>query len=379
MRIILALRPVVISLATGAKKADYLYSHTFSYFCLARQIRFTLGVIFTFLLCSCTPPKSTLIGARILWPAAPARPLLEMMGLYYADSSILSPQFPMMPKTFEGSDEITISRASGVVSDNRGRIYVSDLLQSNVLVFDFLSKSVRYLTYDHIFRKPTGMAIDPDGRLYVADVGIKKVLVFDREGNYLSSIGSEKLLQRPMNVAVNASLGRLYVSDARKNVIVVFNLQGEFLFQFGSHGNGDGQLSMPHGIKFDRSGKLYVADMLNARVQVFDPDGGFIASIGDRAPYQLELEYPRDVAFSSDGNLHIIDIKRALMVSCEPSGKLLLVTGAMEHTSHLLGFSSPTGITVSSDDTIYIVDQINNRLTLWKYLGTGPARQYPTK
>lgn len=333
--------------------------------------RISLSFLIMFLLCACTPSRSTVMGSRVLWPAAPAKPLLEFEAVYYAQSSIRSPQFPTLPETFEGSDEITISRASGVVSDDHGRVYVSDSVQRNVLVFDFPEKSVRFLTYDNIFSKPAGMDIGPDGRLYVADAGLKKVLVFDRDGKYQTSIGDGKLLQRPMNVAVNASLGRLYVSDARKHVIVVFNMQGDLLFQFGGPGRGDGQLAMPHGLKFDKSGKLYVADMLNSRIQVFDPNGGFIASIGDRAPYQLELDYPRDIAFSSDGVLHIIDIKRALLVSCEPNGKLLLITGGIEHTSNPLGFSSPTGIAVSGDDTIHIVDQLNNRLALWKYLGSG--------
>lgn len=341
---------------------------------MPRRLHIPLVIFIAFLLAACAHTTSTSIATRILWPAPPAAPLLEFKALYYARSSILSPRFPLFPKALKGSDEIAISRASGVVSDGHGRIYVSDSIQRNVIIFDFSSGSVRFLTHENIFDKPTGMDIGPDGRLYVADVGKKRVLVFDGDGTCLTSIGDEKVLHRPMNVVVNASLGRLYVSDARKHVIVVFSLQGKFLFQFGGPGRGDGKLAMPHGIKFDRSGKLYVADMLNSRIQVFDPDGRFIASIGDRPPYQLELEYPRDIAFSSDGNLHIIDIKRALLVSCEPSGKLLLVTGGGEHTSNPLGLSSPTGIAIDRDDTINIVDQLNNRLTLWQYLGTASGR-----
>lgn len=344
-----------------------------------RTIRFILSSTFLVtLLFACTPSHAPFIGTRILWPPAPSHSLLEFKALYYTQSSLRSPQYPLLPGSFVGGDEITISRASGVVSDDHGKVYVSDTVQKNVFIFDFSSEIVRVLSFDHIFDKPSGMDIGRDGRLYVADRGLKSILVFDREGAYLTKIGNDKVLQRPMNVAVNAQLGRLYVSDARKNAIVVFSLTGEFLFQFGGPGKGDGRLAMPHGIRFGKDGNLYVADMLNGRIQVFDPDGSFVSSIGDHAPYQLELEYPRDIAFSSDGNLHIIDIKQALLVSCEPNGKLLLITGGNKHTSHPLGLSSPTGITISQDDTIYIVDQLNNRLTLWNYLGAGDGPELVT-
>lgn len=348
---------------------------------IPRRLKISLVILIAFLLAACAPSKSTLIATRIIWPPPPATPLLEFKALYYARSSIRSPRYTTLPRDFRGSDEIAISRASGVVSDGHGKIYVSDSVQRNVIVFDFTSETVRFLTYENIFDKPAGLDIGPDGRLYVADIGKKRVLVFDRAGTYLKSIGDEKTLQRPMNVVVNAPLGRIYISDARKHVIVVYSLEGKFLFQFGGPGRGDGKLAMPHGIKFAKDGKLYVADMLNSRIQVFDAEGNFIRAIGDRPPYQLELEYPRDIAFSSDGNLHIIDIKRALLVSCEPNGKLLLLTGGSEHTSNPLGLSSPTGIVIDSDDTISIVDQLNNRLTLWQYLGRGAlaGNDYPTK
>lgn len=337
---------------------------------LSTFIRNILSLLALILVSACAPSNSTVIADRILWPPAPASPLLEFKALYSSRNSVLSSRYQELPTMFEGSDEVLLRRASGVVSDGHGKVFVSDSVLRNVLIFDFVTKIVRVLDFDNLFGKPMGMDIGPDGRLYVADAGKMRVLVFGPDGKYLNSIGDKSRLLRPMNVAVNSSLGRIYVSDARKHQIVVFTLSGKFLFQFGGMGRGDGKLAMPHGLRFDKNGNLFVADMLNSRIQVFDPEGRFVSSIGDRAPYQLELEYPRDIAFSSDGILHIIDIKRALLVSCEPNGKLLLVTGSAGHTTHPLGLSSPTGISIGSDDTIHIVDQINNRLTLWKYFGT---------
>lgn len=83
----------------------------------------------------------------------------------------------------------------------------------------------------------------------------------------------------PTNIAV-AKNGDVYVADGYgKSVLHRYNAKGEYQNTFGAKGNGEGQMSCPHGIFIDtRSGaeEILVADRSNERMQWFSLDGKFL-------------------------------------------------------------------------------------------------------
>ncbi len=46
--------------------------------------------------------------------------------------------------------------------------------------------------------------------------------------------------------------------------------------EWGSHGCGEGEFDVPHGLTIDDEDRIYVADRSNGRLQIFDRDGGLL-------------------------------------------------------------------------------------------------------
>jgi len=168
-----------------------------------------------------------------------------------------------------------IKRPGGVTVDRAGQVYVADVLDGTVVMFDsegrFLGRRGSQINEDGRFNRPVSVAIGPGGELLVVDSMNFRVEVQGADGGLLGSIGAigdaPGYFARPRGVAVDRH-GRVYVSDAAFDNIQVFDLAGNLLSHFGGAGGKPGQFNLPAGIYIDSGGRLFVADSYNHRVQV---------------------------------------------------------------------------------------------------------------
>lgn len=176
---------------------------------------------------------------------------------------------------------------------------------------------------------PVGVGIDPAGDVYVADLSNDRIDVFDQAGAFLRAFGNEVNLepnpddpdvctgaggcragsariaagafQRPDDVAVAPS-GQVVVADFGNSRIDVFDGGGKFLYTFGkevaiggadpdicrqgescengSSMPGAGSLPGPAGVAIGADGQVFVADTTADRVDQFGLDGSFVRSFG---------------------------------------------------------------------------------------------------
>lgn len=331
-----------------------------------------LAVLVTLPACSTDIQPSTR-SARILWPPPPNKPQLEFINTYSSNKDFQTSFWEkLLPR-----EELALNAPFGTVSDGKGKVYVSDLRDGNIKIFDFNKKMLSIFSGLKHVEKPLGMAIDEAGNIYVVEGGTKKILVFAPDGTWLRSFGGVSILEKPIYLAINNMLGRIYVSDSNKHRIAVFDRDGKHLFYIGKKGIDNGEFGAPKGLAVDRDGRLFVADMLNARIQVFTADGKFLFAFGKRGNQRWQFESPRDISVASDGTLYILDHFKALMLTYTPEGELLLFTGGDKRTEHPLGFSTPTSVFIDSTDRIYIADQTNNRISVWQFLSTSYLGKNP--
>lgn len=314
---------------------------------------------------------------RILWPPPPERPILEFIGAYSHEDDFPVTANQRLVKLMVAERPLGLKMPFGIVSDGKGKVYVSDIRDRSIKVFDFNAKKVSYLTDGPFYDMPLGLALDGAGNLFVADGEKGKVLVFSPQGTPLFSFGDKEIFGRPAYIAINNRLGRIYVSDGRRHRIAVFDIKGSSLFFIGGPGAEKGQFAAPQGIAVDKKDRLFVADMLNARIQVFDAEGNFLYTFGKQGRESTYFENPKDLSFASDGNLYILDHRKALLFTYTPEGKLLLITGGAKRTSSRLGFSTPASIYIDSTDRVYITDQLNRRFSVWQYLSEDYLRNHP--
>ena len=235
------------------------------------------------------------------------------------------------------------------VSDT-GYVYVSDAYNSRIVKFD---SSGNYQTQwgswcdvadsgydgcDARFQQPWGVAVDADGKVYVADLYNERIQVFDSNGTFITKWGSHGSANGQFNeglyVAVDAE-GSIFVADNQNYRIQKFTLASPcpsgtsqvvagvcFVTKWGSSGTGAGEFVGPAGMAVDTDGNLYVADFnpqgfdSNERIQKFDGDGNFILEWGSHCSVNdVGIDAcdglfwkPTAVAVDGPGNIYVLEI-----------------------------------------------------------------------
>jgi DNA-binding beta-propeller fold protein YncE len=168
------------------------------------------------------------------------------------------------------------------VNDRDKLIYVSDVAEHNIAVFDLQGKLLYKIgergTNAGQFNFPTGIDLDEAGNLYVLDTLNFRIQVLDSAGHFVREFGEQGTeigsFRLPKGLAVSPH-GQVYVSDVLSHKVVVFNLQGRYLMSLGgrSHARDDkvtpGGFFAPRGIAVDATGSILVVDGINKMIQRF--------------------------------------------------------------------------------------------------------------
>ena len=248
---------------------------------------------------------------------------------------------------------------------------------------------------------PRGLAVGLDGDVYVADTGNHQIALIDDAGVVSRVAGIEGLsdggsatqarLLEPTGVAIDAD-GNLYITDTgnrrvRKvdtnGIITTFAGSG----QKGHEGDGgpalEAAFDCPGGIAIDAEGNVYVADQCNNRVRKVDASGiittfagtgvqgpaVYQTPLGDDGPAtSARLVWPTALDFDSEGNLYITDPGNHRVRKVDTSGTITSVAGTGERSfsgddgpAAEAQLSTPFGIAIEADGTIYIADFVYPR------------------
>ncbi len=200
----------------------------------------------------------------------------------------------------------------GLAFDSKDMLYVAEAYGKQVLVFNSDHEVVRSIGAGE-FGKPTFLAVDEKrGRLYVSDVVKSEVFVFDlSSGEKLFSFGGrggEKgKLYGPQGIAIDKD-GNIFVAEQFNTRIQVFDGEGKHLYMFGRRGDKAFQFEGPRGLAFDSEGNLFVAEARKAALLVFQSDGTPLTAIGGgRTAHQLGFTLPTSVFIDRNDRIYISD------------------------------------------------------------------------
>ncbi|MBV8756608.1 MAG: hypothetical protein JO257_05020 [Deltaproteobacteria bacterium] len=237
-------------------------------------------------------------------------------------------------------------------------------------------------------QNPFDCAIDPMGRIYIADVFNQRIRRVELDGTITTIAGTglqgfsgdggpatSAELFEPDGVALDAQ-GRLYIADSVNNRVRMVDTSGVI-----STVAGDGNrttLDHPHGVAIDLQGRLVIADTYNHRVRRVDSpgtlttiagNGGFGFS-GDGGPAtSATLSTPYYVAVDSTGRVLISDLSnnRIRRVELDSTIDTAVGNGAASFggdggpaTSGSI--NQPYKVATDAQDTIYIADELNQRI-----------------
>jgi len=185
----------------------------------------------------------------------------------------------------EGIIQGGLKNPTGLAIDNENRfLYITDIGLDQVLVYDAdtlqLLRTIGTSGKDHTlttpgdFAKPTGAAVDSDGNLYVADMLNARIEVFDADGNFIRTFGKRGdgpgYFAMPKGVAIDSD-GHIWVTDSMQNHVQLFGPDGTFLMSMGfGRGILPGQFSGVQYVTTDnKNNRVFTSEVLPGRVQEF--------------------------------------------------------------------------------------------------------------
>jgi DNA-binding beta-propeller fold protein YncE len=313
------------------------------------------------------------------WPASPETPRYAYVGELVGEQNFVPQAGDTRSKgmkvlawlvgLFDSDEDRTVLKRpqSGTV-DAEGRIYVTDVSNHAVFVFDQTAGKLQVWNRampNKRFVTPIGITVGANGEILVADAELGRVFRLDREGKPMGSFG-EGILTRPTGLARDAQRGRVYVSDTHAHDVKVFDDNGVLLEILGHRGEGKGELNFPTHLAF-AADKLYVTDGMNARVQIYNTQGQVSATLGQRGLFIGNFTRPKGVAVDPSGNIYVVESFYDSLLVFNSDGRFLMPLGG---TGKEAGqFYLPAGVWSDLRGRIYVADMFNGRIAIFQLLG----------
>ncbi|MBY0493766.1 MAG: peptidyl-alpha-hydroxyglycine alpha-amidating lyase family protein [Cyanobacteria bacterium] len=224
-----------------------------------------------------------------------------------------------------------------------------------------------------MFIFPHGATVDRGGNLWVTDArgenGIgHQVFKFSPEGKVLMTLGkagvsgsTPDLFDQPTDVLIAPS-GDIFVTDSHRNGknnrVVRFTKDGKYIKEWGKKGSGRGELSEPHTIAMDSRGRLFVGDRENNRIQIFDQDGRYLdewRQFGRPSGIFITTDdtiYVADSESGPDTGAHeLMGIKKGIRIGSAKDGSVTAFIEDMESTTG--DHSGAEGVGVDAQGNVY--------------------------
>ena len=242
---------------------------------------------------------------------------------------------------------------------------------------------------------PCVVSVDHNtGNIYVADLFNYCVKVFDNTAKYLFKFGDRKGegMFHPRGLLIRGN--KVFVSIDHR--ILVYKLDGKFVSRIGTKGSGKLQFNSPFGLTTDESNNdIYICDYHDNRIQVISENLQFKSQFGINTRHHLrDITLFKDNIFVLDESnpcLHIYNKNLVLQKSVVTRGEgqqvinpcfffidkfgYILIT---DHTSnfililnsefepiHKISVTAPIGITMDEKDRIIVTCDVSKCLQIF--------------
>jgi hypothetical protein len=232
----------------------------------------------------------------------------------------------------------------------------------------------------HGLNANAGVAVDVDGNVYVADYSDNEIIVetYQSQGVYTESCfvgtgttltgsactGATSTLSKPYGVAVDANLN-VYIADTDNGRVLLEKYVSPGVYtQSVIMASGNTYISSPTGIALDKNGNIYVTDPNTFNVIQLAAGTYTVTLVANSA--STGLEDPNGVAVDSNLNIFIADVIEGVIEipsTCTfPAPAVGTACGANTVSVIGSGISSPKGVGVDAQNSVYIASTGNSSL-----------------
>ncbi|MDD5731577.1 MAG: hypothetical protein PHU42_01680 [Patescibacteria group bacterium] len=226
------------------------------------------------------------------------------------------------------------------------------------------------------YNNPRGLAVDNSGNVYVVDQNNNRVDVTDANGAHIAYIGPAILgttnLSVPEAVCVSKVDGTIAIVEEG---VILLDSSHVFLRRFGGIGMGDGQFNEPKGCAFDLLNNIYVVDdtstvgnTVNHRIEKFDINGNFLLKWGSKGTGDGQFNKPWGITVDSQNNIYVSESGGNRIQKFTSDGAFVAKWGCSGSGNGC--FSLPSYMGSDSSNHIYVMDFGNNRVQVFTNTGT---------
>ncbi len=165
-----------------------------------------------------------------------------------------------------------------LITDDRDRVWFTELLGNKIGVYDPLSKKLQEYDVPSYFSGPADLTFDSHGSLWFTEAYNETVAKFEPGTRTfveyrLFSTDPSRVVSSPVGIAVTQS-GNVWFADHGGNWIVEFNpaLQELTRYVTGLLPEGTYGVSIPNGLLVDGQGRVWFCEHWGNKVSYFDPD-----------------------------------------------------------------------------------------------------------
>jgi DNA-binding beta-propeller fold protein YncE len=235
-------------------------------------------------------------------------------------------------------------------------IFIADLNAQQIVHF----KKRFSGQYEDVYVDQTGLMYLLEGKNGTLEIydNLKLIKAFDISGK-----DTEHSIDNPSAIAVSNG-GSIFIIDKDKNKIFVFDDTGNFKYMFGPSTDDRVNLSKPRSLAFDIFGRLFVADEDIHNIKIYSEQGIFLGIISG-------IEKPIDLSFDGFGNLYVLEKKLKQVSVLNLEFEVIKKLNAIETRN--FSASTPTGVFVEGDGTLYITDEDKSRVRIYNPKIDDPA------
>jgi DNA-binding beta-propeller fold protein YncE len=250
-------------------------------------------------------------------------------------------------------------------------LYVTDTNHKQVQVFDNAGSSLFQFGKEGSgqgqFKFPYGIAGDKKGNVYVADLYNGNISIFDEKGKFIKYFEEQdkktKSIQAPAGLRIIGN--KIYITDIKSSKVFIFTLDGKKLQEISKGSNEKDILNAPNAVAVDQDDNIYVSDSGNNRVVVYDKKGKYVRIVNGSNDGKGSSVFvnPRGVAVNSKGILYVVNNLTHLVYGFDKEGKKVFSFGGMGDGNEQ--FYLPNGLYIDNNDQVYITDTLNQRVAVY--------------
>ncbi len=266
-----------------------------------------------------------------------------------------------------------------------GEIFVCDLRNNRVVIFDSQGLFLYMIPGGEIFRTPLDIAVDPEGYILLLARSelVVRLLLLDFDGKFIEFVdlsGLPASVQEPqiVSIAMSTDGEQFYVLDEANLHVWITNRTGEVvgMINLAIEMDSEKLLEQVLGHVDVYGDTVLVPVPTQGTVYLYDLDGKSKGWVGIRGTAPCQTMFPVAAALDDDGRAVVVDLQRMMIMIWDTGNNTCL--GEYSGIGNRPGFVyQPHDLTLDAAGRVYVSQIYEGRVQVWA--GSHPAAGTATR